>query len=104
MGRAMRCSLLPALQSLTVQCAESQPEKPGKGFLTSDYNRRGEFTDTIRTEQYRSQLKVILNSARGTMQELFLNFSTWLNSKLMCAARGEDQQKEAGEGAPASNH
>lgn len=42
--------------------SESQPEKPGKGFLTSDYNKRGEFTDTIRTEQYRSQLKVCLVS------------------------------------------
>ena len=41
-----------------LECIESQPEKPGKGFLTSDYNKRGEFTDTIRTEQYRQQLKV----------------------------------------------
>ena len=40
-----------------VRFAETQPEKPGKGFLTSDYNKRGEFSDTIRTEQYRSQLK-----------------------------------------------
>lgn len=41
--------------------AESQPHKPGKGFLTSDFNRRGEFTDTIRSEQHRAQLKVCVS-------------------------------------------
>lgn len=42
--------------------AETQPNKPGRGFLTSDYSRSGEFTDTIRTEQYRAQLKVFFNA------------------------------------------
>jgi len=41
-----------------VKYAELQAEKPGKGFLTSDYSKRDEFSSTIRTEQYRSLLKV----------------------------------------------
>lgn len=36
---------------------EAQPEKK-KGFLTSDFSKRDEFTNTIRTEQWREQLKV----------------------------------------------
>ena len=29
-----------------------------RGFLTSDFSKRDEFSNTIRTEQYREQLKV----------------------------------------------
>ncbi len=36
---------------------EKQPEKK-KGFLTSDYVKRDEFSNTIRTEQWREQLTV----------------------------------------------
>lgn len=35
---------------------ESQPDKK-KGFLTSDFSKRDEFSNTIRTEQWREQLK-----------------------------------------------
>lgn len=38
--------------------AQLQPEKPAKGFHTSDYSRRDEFTMTFRTDQYRDLLKV----------------------------------------------
>ena len=36
---------------------EEQQNKPPKGFYSSDFMRRGEFTSTIRTEQYRDLLK-----------------------------------------------
>ena len=36
---------------------EEQQHKPPKGFYSSDFMRRGEFTSTIRTEQYRDLLK-----------------------------------------------
>lgn len=36
---------------------ESQPERY-KGFLSSDFSKTDEFSNTIRTEQYRDQLKV----------------------------------------------
>ena len=66
---ALWCTTAPVLQKplqATVQglpyvdrekFQDTQPNKPGKGFLTSDYSRSGEFTNTIRTEQYRTQLK-----------------------------------------------
>ena len=37
---------------------DSQPAKK-KGFLTSDFSRRDEFSMTFRTEQYRTQLKQV---------------------------------------------
>lgn len=37
---------------------ESQPERH-KGFLSSDFSKTDEFGNTIRTEQYRDQLKVL---------------------------------------------
>ena len=37
--------------------SESQAEKK-KGFLTSDFSKRDEFSNTCRTGQYREQLKV----------------------------------------------
>lgn len=36
---------------------ETQPERY-KGFLSSDFSKTDEFSNTIRTEQYRDQLKV----------------------------------------------
>ncbi len=36
---------------------DKQPEKK-KGFMTSDWSKRDEFSNTIRTSQYREQLKV----------------------------------------------
>ena len=36
---------------------EEQQNSPPKGFCSSDFMRRGEFTSTIRTEQYRDMLK-----------------------------------------------
>ncbi|CAL5220876.1 g2963 [Coccomyxa viridis] len=36
---------------------EEQQNAPPKGFCSSDFMRRGEFTSTIRTEQYRTMLK-----------------------------------------------
>lgn len=36
---------------------DSQSEKK-KGFLTSDFSKRDEFSNTTRTEQYREQLRV----------------------------------------------
>lgn len=36
---------------------EEQQDSPPKGFCSSDFMRRGEFTSTIRTEQYRDMLK-----------------------------------------------
>lgn len=80
-----------AVSDVPISMPETQPEKPGKGFLTSDYNRRGEFTNTIRTEQYRAQLKVentsfsCCTSARG-MEECSLAMSwktEWLLSKIL---------------------
>ena len=41
-----------------IRYAEIQKEKPAKGFLTSDFSKRDEFSNTCRTEQYRTQLKV----------------------------------------------
>lgn len=41
-----------------IKYAEVQKTKPGKGFGTSDYMRRDEFSNSIRTGQYREQLKV----------------------------------------------
>ena len=41
-----------------IKYAEVQTEKPSKGFGTSDFSRRDEFSNTCRTEQYRTQLKV----------------------------------------------
>lgn len=37
---------------------ETQPNKPTKGFLTSDYSKRDEFSNTVRTAQYRELLTV----------------------------------------------
>ena len=59
-----------------VLLVESQPEKPGKGFLTSDYNKRGEFTDTTRTQQYRQQLKVSLRLSYNEIS-YFETVATW---------------------------
>ena len=62
-----RPGLLPSPDTLLLQdlpysdrikYAEVQKEKPGKGFGTSDFSRRDEFSNTCRTEQYRTQLKV----------------------------------------------
>ena len=39
---------------------EEQQNAPPKGFCSSDFMRRGEFTSTIRTEQYRTMLKACL--------------------------------------------
>ncbi|PRW57768.1 flagellar associated [Chlorella sorokiniana] len=36
---------------------ELQPEKPGKGFMTSDYSKRDEFSLTVRMEQHREIIK-----------------------------------------------
>ena len=36
---------------------KEEPNKPPTGFYSSDFMRRGEFTSTIRTEQYRDLLK-----------------------------------------------
>lgn len=43
--------------------SETQTEKK-KGFLTSDFSKRDEFSNTIRTGQYREQLKVRLGQGR----------------------------------------
>ncbi|KAK9905664.1 hypothetical protein WJX75_004135 [Coccomyxa subellipsoidea] len=51
-----------------IRYAETQPEKLGKGFLTSDYSKRDEFTSTFRTEQYRSLLKQEEKHARKALQ------------------------------------
>jgi len=39
---------------------EEQQNRPPKGFYSSDFMRRGEFTSTIRTEQYRHLLKACI--------------------------------------------
>ena len=36
---------------------KEEQNKPPTGFYSSDFMRRGEFTSTIRTEQYRDLLK-----------------------------------------------
>lgn len=36
---------------------ELQPDKPGKGFLTTDFSKRDEFSLTLRAEQHRQQIK-----------------------------------------------
>lgn len=36
---------------------ELQPEKPERGFHTSDYSKRDEFSLSIRMEQHRQQIK-----------------------------------------------
>ncbi|KAL4433934.1 hypothetical protein ABPG75_000375 [Micractinium tetrahymenae] len=36
---------------------ELQPEKPSKGFMTSDFSKRDEFSLTLRAEQHRQQIK-----------------------------------------------
>ena len=41
-----------------VMYKETQPNKPTKGFLTSDYSKRDEFSNTVRTAQYRELLTV----------------------------------------------
>ena len=48
---------------------DSQKEKK-KGFLTGDFHRRDEFANTVRTEQYREQLKSENNAAKAVMDEL----------------------------------
>ena len=40
-----------------VRYKDTQAEKK-KGFLTSDFSKRDEFSNTVRTEQYREQLRV----------------------------------------------
>ena len=40
-----------------IRYKELQPEKK-KGFLTSDFNKRDEFSNTVRTAQYRELLDV----------------------------------------------
>ena len=40
-----------------VKYAEAQPEKPKRGFGTSDYSKRDEFSMDFRTEQMREALK-----------------------------------------------
>jgi len=45
--------------------AEQGQEKPGRGFHTSDFMRRDEFTMTFRTEQYRTLLKVSRPASRA---------------------------------------
>ena len=40
-----------------IRYKDSNQEKK-KGFYTSDFSKRDEFTNTIRTEQWREQLKV----------------------------------------------
>lgn len=57
---------------------DAQPEKK-KGFLTSDFHKRDEFSNTIRTEQYREQLTqeekyskkalMALSKTAGTIEE-----------------------------------
>ncbi|KAL4441863.1 hypothetical protein ABPG77_003779 [Micractinium sp. CCAP 211/92] len=36
---------------------ELQPNKPSKGFMTSDFSKRDEFSLTLRAEQHRQQIK-----------------------------------------------
>ena len=47
-----------------IRYKELQPEKK-KGFLTSDFSKRDEFSNTVRTAQYRELLDVrrILNAS-----------------------------------------
>ncbi len=45
--------------------AEQGQEMPGRGFHTSDFMRRDEFTMTFRTEQYRTLLKVSRPASRA---------------------------------------
>ncbi|KAK9828367.1 hypothetical protein WJX81_000008 [Elliptochloris bilobata] len=47
--------------------AERGQERPGRGFNTSDYMRRDEFTMTFRTEQYRTLLKQEAKHARQAL-------------------------------------
>eukprot|EP00884_Botryococcus_braunii_P000614 jgi/Botrbrau1/10553/Bobra.0343s0002.1 len=53
-----------------VKYQETQKSKPKKGFHTSDYSRRDEFTYTFRTEQYREQLKTEGKQSKATVQML----------------------------------
>lgn len=47
---------------------ESQPDKK-KGFLTSDFSKRDEFSNTIRTNQWREQLTVSVESLMAMWQD-----------------------------------
>jgi hypothetical protein len=42
-----------------------QPDKKKNGFLTSDYPKRDEFSNTIRTEQLRETLRVFVSAAES---------------------------------------
>ncbi|KAG2497850.1 hypothetical protein HYH03_004117 [Edaphochlamys debaryana] len=50
-----------------IRYKELQPEKK-KGFLTSDFSKRDEFTNTIRTEQWREQLKGENGHAKAALE------------------------------------
>ena len=56
-----------------VMYAQLQPEKPAKGFHTSDYSRRDEFTMTFRTDQYRDLLKVGAFAPYSTLTGILRN-------------------------------
>ena len=64
-----------------IKYAEVQKEKPGKGFGTSDFSRRDEFSNTCRTEQYRTQLKV--QTRHADFQSPV--FQDWCQFVMLCA-------------------
>ena len=57
---------------------EEQQNKPPKGFYSSDFMRRGEFTSTIRTEQYRDLLKASHWAAPSS------HYAAWDCSTFIC--------------------
>lgn len=67
--------------------AEQGQEKPARGFDTSDFSRRDEFTMTFRTEQYRTLLKAGLLLCNPYWSVLCWCWRNLLSRRINCAAR-----------------
>lgn len=48
-----------------IRYKELQGDNKKKGFLTSDFSKRDEFSNTVRTAQWREQLKVRVQRRKG---------------------------------------
>ncbi|KAJ9508775.1 hypothetical protein QJQ45_028089 [Haematococcus lacustris] len=68
---------------------EQQPDKK-KGFLTSDFSKRDEFSNTTRTEQWREQLQMEGKFAKKAVQ-MFSSSAGMLESSVPMYSRQEEE-------------
>ncbi|KAJ9509060.1 hypothetical protein QJQ45_001547 [Haematococcus lacustris] len=68
---------------------EQQPDKK-KGFLTSDFSKRDEFSNTTRTEQWREQLQMEGKFAKKAVQ-MFSSSAGMLESSIPMYSRQEEE-------------